>query len=127
MKNALGKHWIIEFYDCPAGPLSAPKVMEKALNSAALAMRATIVQSNFHHFTPLGVSGVVIIQESHLTIHTWPEHGYAAVDIFTCGDMDTERGVAFLEEALGAKTKEVKLMERGFVLSEKQRQGQAKK
>lgn len=119
MKNSLGKHWIIELTGCPAEPLSDPSLMEKALQKAALEMGATIVQSNFHHFSPLGVSGVVIIQESHLTIHTWPEYGYAAVDIFTCGDMETQKGVDYLAGVLQAENTEVKFLNRGFVLPKK--------
>ena len=80
-----------------------------------MVMRATIVESNFHHFNPLGVSGVVIIKESHLTIHTWPEYGYAAIDIFTCGKIFMEEGIDFLRKNLKAKQAEVKKLERGKV------------
>ncbi len=113
MESPLGKHWIIELYGCDCTTLCQPGTMERCLNDAALAMGATVVQSNFHHFAPLGVSGVVIIQESHLTIHTWPEYSYAAVDIFTCGNMDTEAGVQLLFEHLKANKKEVRLIGRG--------------
>ena len=116
MENPLGKHWIIELYGCEASLLCDPLEMERALQNAALAMGATIVQSNFHHFAPLGVSGVVVIQESHLTIHTWPEHAYAAIDIFTCGNMDTQAGVQLLYEHLKAKRKDIRLIERGIGL-----------
>lgn len=83
------------------------------MNEAAEAMGATIVTSTFHHFSPLGISGVVVIMESHLTIHTWPEYGYAAIDIFTCGAIDMDKGVAHLEKELGAKRKQMRLLERG--------------
>ncbi len=61
--------------------------IEAAMTGAARKMGATIVASEFHQFNPYGVSGMVIISESHLSIHTWPEYGYAAVDVFTCGDV----------------------------------------
>ncbi len=109
----LGKHTILEFYDCPDSLLSNPEEIQQHLEAAALAMGATIIESRFHHFSPLGVSGVIIIAESHLTIHTWPEYQYAAVDVFTCGDIDVEKGVALLEKLLQAGKTEVQLLERG--------------
>ena len=111
--NYLGKHLIIELYECGEALLSDPKQIEIIMQETALAMGATIVQSNFHHFTPLGVSGVVIIKESHLTIHTWPEHGYAAVDVFTCGEIQFEKGVDFLKEKFGTEEVEWRMLERG--------------
>lgn len=109
----LGKHLLLEFYDCPAPLLSDPQQIADILEKAAEVMQATVVSSDFHHFSPLGVSGVVIIQESHLTIHTWPEYGYAAVDIFTCGEIKMEQGVVFLKEKLQAKTLERQEFQRG--------------
>jgi S-adenosylmethionine decarboxylase proenzyme len=76
---------LAELYDCDADVLADRGAIEGAMLAAARACGATIVESVFHHFAPLGVSGVVVIAESHLTIHTWPEHRYAAVDVFTCG------------------------------------------
>lgn len=111
--KALGKHIILELYDCPANLLSEPAEIQRILEAAALVMGATIVESRFHHFSPLGVSGVVIIMESHLTIHTWPEYGYAAVDIFTCGVLDIEAGVEWLSQELKAERVEKEMIERG--------------
>ena len=79
-------------------------------------MGATVVSSHFHQFSPYGISGVVIIQESHLTLHTWPEYGYAAVDVFTCGDIDLDAGVVYLQEALEAGRWEWSIHERGKLL-----------
>lgn len=114
--NHLGKHVILELYDCPAPLLSDPELAETFMSNAAEAMQATIVLRTFHHFAPMGVSGVVVIQESHLTIHTWPEHGYAAIDIFTCGDIQLEKGIQYLEKQFQAGKKEVKFLERGKFL-----------
>ena len=80
-------------------------------------MGATIVSSNFHQFNPYGVSGVVIIQESHLTLHTWPEYNYAAVDIFTCGEIDLEKGVQFLIQALEAEQSNYEILKRGRIVN----------
>jgi spermidine synthase len=85
--EALGRHCIIEYYGCPEDVLNDVAHIEKSMCAAAVEMRATIVASEFHHFSPHGVSGMVIISESHLSIHTWPEFGYAAVDVFTCGEV----------------------------------------
>ncbi len=109
----LGKHYILELYDCPADLLSDPTFIEVKMNAAAIEMQATIVNSNFHHFNPYGVSGVIIIKESHLTIHTWPEYGYAAIDIFTCGKIYMDKGIEYLKEHLKAKGSEVKKIGRG--------------
>ncbi len=113
MTNFLGQHWLIEGYHCDARLLSDPKAMETILKKTAEIMGATIVTSTFHHFSPLGVSGVVVIQESHLTIHTWPEYAYAAVDIFTCGEIDMEAGVTYLKKALAAEELKIIKIQRG--------------
>lgn len=83
---ALGRQLTIEYYECAAHILLSREMVEKALLTAAKNSGATIISSSFHQFEPQGVSGVVVIAESHFTVHAWPEHDYAAVDIFTCGD-----------------------------------------
>lgn len=82
----LGQHLLAEFYDCEPNILNNCQLIEDLMCEAAERCGATIVTKDFHMFSPYGVSGVVIIAESHLAIHTWPEYGYAAVDLFTCGD-----------------------------------------
>ncbi|MEK7722074.1 MAG: adenosylmethionine decarboxylase [Elusimicrobiota bacterium] len=83
--KALGQHLILELYGCSAATLSSVSDVQDAMLKAAMAADTTIIDSIFHHFKPNGVSGVVVIAESHFAIHTWPEHRYAAVDLFTCG------------------------------------------
>jgi S-adenosylmethionine decarboxylase proenzyme len=114
-KMPLGKQIILELYQCNAKKLSNPQFIEEVMQQAATAMGATIVTSAFHHFAPNGVSGVVVIQESHLTIHTWPEHHYAAIDIFTCGDIEIQAGVAHLVEVFEAREQSEQILERGFL------------
>lgn len=80
-----GRHILLELSDCPRELLDSTGRLEEILRRCAERGGATVVSSNFHHFSPQGVSGVVVIAESHVTVHTWPEHGYAAVDVFTCG------------------------------------------
>lgn len=84
--KALGRHVLVEFYGCDPEVLNQKAQLEDMMRSAAEESGATVVSTAFHLFNPHGVSGVVVIAESHLTIHTWPEYGYAAVDLFTCGD-----------------------------------------
>ena len=84
--NALGRHILVEFTDCNPDILNDVDKVEKSMVEAAKTAGATVINSTFHHFSPWGISGVVVIQESHLAIHTWPEFRYAAVDLFTCGE-----------------------------------------
>ena len=84
--NALGLHLVLELMECRRDLLDDLSFVQEALVGAAQAMGATVVGQTFHKFAPQGVTGVVAIAESHLCIHTWPEHGYAAVDVFTCGE-----------------------------------------
>ena len=84
--KALGRHILVEFTGCNAEALNDVALIENAMVQAAQIAGATVINSTFHYFSPWGVSGVVVIQESHLAIHTWPEYRYAAVDLFTCGD-----------------------------------------
>ena len=82
---ALGRQMTVEFYDCSAEILADSRRMEKIFLHAASVSGAHVVNSNFHSFEPQGVSGVLVISESHFAVHAWPEHDYAAVDLFTCG------------------------------------------
>lgn len=99
--DALGIHVLAEYYDCNAEILNDSRKIELCMNDAAEVAGATVVSSAFHTFNPHGISGVVVIAESHLSIHTWPEYGYAAVDIFTCGEVvDPWKAFARLKESL---------------------------
>lgn len=111
--KVLGKHLIAEFMGCKA-KLDTVSVVKQAMERAAIKARATIVQSVFHRFNPYGISGVVVIAESHLTIHTWPEFSYAAVDIFTCGEqVDPWCALKHLEKELKSDKTLVQEWERG--------------
>jgi S-adenosylmethionine decarboxylase len=114
--ETLGRHVLIEFYNCDEEILANPELIKKQMNEAAIRANATIVNSVFHHFNPYGVSGAVIISESHLAIHTWPEYGYAAVDVFTCGDkINPWIAFDFLENAFKADRSESVEIPRGMV------------
>ena len=114
MANALGKHILVELYECDRDILNAHETIKDLMVGAAKAAKATVVTVDFHMFNPYGVSGAVIIAESHLTIHTWPEHGYAALDVFTCGDeVDPQVCVDYLIEGLKAQSNEQSVHQRG--------------
>jgi S-adenosylmethionine decarboxylase len=84
--HSLGRHLLLELHDCSSEILNSLETVKAALVEAAKRAEATIIDVVFHEFNPFGISGVVVIAESHLSIHTWPEYRYAAVDIFSCGD-----------------------------------------
>lgn len=112
--NALGHQLMVEYHGCAPELLNDVEHVKRSMVAAAKATGATIVGELFHHFSPHGVSGVVVIAESHLAIHTWPEYGYAAVDLFTCGDeIDPYLGFALLKDALDAERSEVAEIYRG--------------
>lgn len=101
--SALGRHVLAEFYGCPEEILNDIQRIERTMVDAALEAGAEIREVAFHKFSPQGVSGVVVISESHLAIHTWPELGYAAVDVFTCGDkVDPWVSANYLKEHFAA-------------------------
>ncbi len=114
--NALGKHLLLELKDCDKEVLNDLSLLRSTLVMAANESGATVLGESFHPFTPQGVSGVVVIAESHLSIHTWPEYGYAAVDIFTCGSsVHPEKAAEVLIERLGAKNHSVVEIQRGLL------------
>jgi len=113
--KALGIHLIVEFCSCNRQKLDALEYLERTMSQAAAKAGATVLRTAFQDFNPQGVSGVVVIAESHLTIHTWPEYGYAAVDIFTCGvNVDPWKAVKFLEEELESERTDIQSFQRGL-------------
>lgn len=83
MRN-VGQHLIVELWDCQH--LDSPEIIRKALEEAVKACGGTLLDIKIHSFSPQGVTGIALIAESHVSVHTWPEWGYAAVDVFTCGN-----------------------------------------
>lgn len=97
-----GKHIIMDASGCNPELLNNLDYLKGLLVEAAEKANATVLNVAFHHFTPQGVSGVVVISESHLSIHTWPEYGYAALDFYTCGDIDPKAACDYMAASLGA-------------------------
>ncbi len=114
----MGRHILAEFLGCTPGALDDMKEVERTMVEAALQAGAEVREVAFHKFSPQGVSGVVIISESHLAIHTWPETNYASIDVFTCGDrVDPWDAYAYLKEKFGASDTSVTSIERGMYMS----------
>jgi S-adenosylmethionine decarboxylase len=117
--KALGRHILAEFFECDTQILNDSHLIEIYMKQAAIDCNATIINSVFQAFNPHGVSGVVVIAESHLAIHTWPEYGYAAVDVFTCGEtVDPWLATRSLQELLKAKSVTTVEMKRGEIKSD---------
>ncbi|MEB3317510.1 MAG: adenosylmethionine decarboxylase [Cyanobacteriota bacterium] len=101
--ETVGKHCILELYDCDSAKLDDESFLRTTITSAAKRAGATLLHLITHRFDPQGVTGLALLAESHISIHTWPESGYAAVDVFTCGDHTMpERACHALTTALGA-------------------------
>jgi S-adenosylmethionine decarboxylase len=113
---ALGRHLLLELKICNKEVLDDLNFLRECLNEAAVQSGATVVGESFYHFSPQGVSGVVNIAESHIAVHTWPEYGYAAVDVFTCGsDVDPEKAARLITEKLEAKSHSLIELRRGIM------------
>lgn len=118
MKSALGQHSLLDLHDCDSNALKNTAAIRATMLNAVRRGGGTIVNDTFHTFSPHGVSGVVVIAESHVTIHTWPEHSYAAVDIFSCGISLNHTLIAeILKDALNATRTDLKTFPRGTMSS----------
>ena len=114
--NALGTHLLLDLKECNSGLLDDFNFIKEAMMDAAGEAGATIVGENFHKFDPLGVTGIIAIAESHLCIHTWPEHAYAAVDIFTCGSsFKPHKAAERIIERLQCAQPDVTEVQRGII------------
>ncbi len=116
--NALGRHLLVELNDCNREVLNDLDLLREAMLTAAIESGAEVLGDSFHRFNPQGVSGVIVIAESHLSVHTWPEFGYAAVDVFTCGTtVDPKTAAGVLIEKLGSKNHSLQEIQRGILVT----------
>jgi len=116
MTSPLGQHFLFDFYGCSPARLNDLKELEESFVTAARDGGATVVGAHFHHFNPIGISGVVVIAESHLALHTWPEHGFAAVDLFSCSpDLDWQLIGKKISAALEANDFTLRQVPRGQI------------
>jgi S-adenosylmethionine decarboxylase len=112
--QSCGMHFIADLYGVEAARLTDPVLIENVLRNSALAAGATIVFSHFHSFGPeQGVTGVVLLAESHISIHTWPEAGFAAADLFMCGSAAPQRALDLIRAALLPTECRIQGIERG--------------
>ncbi|WP_026023139.1 adenosylmethionine decarboxylase [Paenisporosarcina sp. TG20] len=112
--ETIGRHVIAELWECEFDKLNDINFIERTFVEAALKSGAEVREVVFHKFAPQGVSGVVIISESHLTIHSFPEHGYASIDVYTCGEIDPTIAAKYIADALGSQTREMTEISRGM-------------
>ena len=112
--DAIGTHCLAELYDCPAGHINDIEAVALAMRQAVRAMGAELIREAGHQFTPQGVTVLGLLAESHISIHTWPERGYVAVDAFTCGTRCQPRDACeFLASALKSKRHVIRGIVRG--------------
>ena len=110
-----GTHLLVDLWG--ATNLSDPTAIDRTLRDAAVTAGATILHSHFHHFSPNGgVSGVIVLAESHISIHTWPERDFAAVDIFMCGACDPHLAIPVMQRLFNADRVVVDEQRRGRVV-----------
>ena len=114
--KALGQHLILEFHGCDRAALASVAGVQEAMLSAARVSGASVIDSVFHKFQPHGVSGVVVIAQSHFAVHTWPEHRYASADLFTCGEsIDPWKAINRLKRLFKAAGYSVVNLQRGVL------------
>ena len=112
--DTLGKHVILEMWGCCKDTIDNVEVVKEILVKATASVKATLVDVVCHRFSPYGVTGVAILAESHIAVHTWPERGYAAADIFICGSAINPRdAAAYMTEAFSAKETSFLELKRG--------------
>jgi S-adenosylmethionine decarboxylase len=105
---------LADLYGCDAQFLADPDKITDCLMRAAKAAGATVLNAHFHHFgEQQGVTGVLLLMESHMSIHTWPEHGYAAIDLFMCGQAQVEAALSAIQQEIGSTREAVQLISRG--------------
>ena len=112
--KTIGRNVIAELYGCSAELLDDLEALRQHLKATAISIGATIVGETFHRFAPQGVSGTLVIAESHLSLHTWPEKGYVAIDIYTCGELEPRPGIEYLAHRLQAQSYRVQEILRGL-------------
>jgi len=108
----MGKHYLLNLYGCSFSHLNNEQFLIDLLENAAVASGATVVETIFKKFDPQGVTVLTLLSESHISIHTWPEDGNAAVDIFTCGDCNPKIGCDIIIEQLKAESNTLSYIER---------------
>ncbi len=119
IQNASGVHCILEVRGCPESVLDSEICVRETIAEASRRSMSTMLNLTSHKFEPVGVTAVALLAESHISIHTWPELGYAAVDIFTCGETARPREACeFIVEKLQAGDHSLMVLPRGCEATE---------
>ncbi len=106
-------HLLYDLWVPEPDPLETVTLWQQWLHEAAVAAEATILHEQFHQFEPVGITGFLLLAESHISVHTWPEERYAAVDVFTCGRMDAQRVIDYLRQQLQPCEEKLTICKRG--------------
>lgn len=114
----VGTHLVVDAWQAPADLLNDPERIRQAMIDAIAQGHATLIDLCVHQFSPHGVTATATLAESHIAIHTWPEHGYFAADLFFCGSGQPEEAMKFLQTALQAKKVQLREIDRGFPATE---------
>jgi len=115
LNKEFGSHFIIELIDCSPGKLRKVRDVERIMGEVVQKSNSIMVESSFHQFQPEGVTGMILIKESHFAIHTWPEESYVAADIFTCGqEMDPYIAIEVMKDRFEAREVRYQIIKRGF-------------
>jgi len=114
----VGTHLIVEAWHAQEEVLNDPEQIRSALVEAVFAGGATLLNLCVHQFSPHGVTATATLSESHIAIHTWPEHGYFAADLFFCGKGDPHKAMKVIQNILGAKQVIIQEIDRGFPTSD---------
>jgi S-adenosylmethionine decarboxylase len=117
LNNAIGTHITWDVYNCNAESLSYVPTVQKVLNAIVEELQLSKVSESFKQFEPIGVTGFILLEESHVSIHSWPEHQFAAVDIFSCKPFDAERIQKLLMTSFSSDKVVIKQIERGEEIS----------
>ncbi len=115
----VGFHLVVDAWDAPSDLLNDPERIRQGILEAIAVGDATLIDLCVHQFSPHGVTATATLAESHIAIHTWPEYGYFAVDVFFCGKGKPAKAIEHLQKVLQAKSVDVKEIERGFPMSKK--------
>lgn len=108
-----GTHLLLELYGCPESTLNDAAHIERVIRAACAEVGLTLLMYSAHQFEPHGVTAIALLSESHLSIHTWPEKGYAAVDLYTCGRSEVDEAAERIAVSLKASRVERAFIERG--------------
>lgn len=114
--EVLGFHTLVELYNCNSDKINNTELVKTTLLKAAQIANLSVVNTTIHHFNPIGVSGVIVIKESHIAIHTWPEHNYVALDFFTCNESyELTKALDYIKKTFEAEILELKELKRGII------------